>query len=168
MSDTAAARRPEPDPERARAAPRSASATRDGAEGVALSASARNAMLRHALDAFPEECCGVLVGADGPRRAVARAVPAENRRTAERARRYLIDPVALRDVERAADAEGLQVIGFYHSHPDHPARPSGFDREHAWPWYSYLIVPVTSAGARAPRAWRLRDDRSGFDEQEIL
>ncbi|HUE97299.1 MAG TPA: Mov34/MPN/PAD-1 family protein, partial [Longimicrobiaceae bacterium] len=63
--------------------------------------------------------------------------------------------------------DGLEVVGFYHSHPDHPARPSSFDRDHAWPWYSYGIVPATSSGAGAPRAWRLRDDRSRFDEQEI-
>lgn len=139
----------------------------DRAPALGLAPDALAVIARHGAAAYPDECCGVLVGVDGARRAVVRALPAENTRADERARRYLIDPEAIRTIERAAEAEGLHVIGFYHSHPDHPARPSDFDREHAWPWYSYVILPVAGGAAGTPRAWRLRDDRSAFEEQEI-
>ena len=138
-----------------------------GAPSLRLPPEARAAIVRHAAEAYPEECCGALIGTDGLPRSVDRVVAAGNARSEERGRRYLIEPGTVRAAERAAGDDGLEVIGFYHSHPDHPARPSGFDRDHAWPWYSYVIVPATSSGAGAPRAWRLRDDRSGFDEQEI-
>jgi len=138
-----------------------------GTPALRIPPAARAAMARHAAEAYPEECCGALIGTDGLPRSVDRVVAAGNARSEERGRRYLIEPGTVRAAERAAGDDGLEVIGFYHSHPDHPARPSGFDRDHAWPWYSYVIVPATSSGAGAPRAWRLRDDRSGFDEQEI-
>jgi proteasome lid subunit RPN8/RPN11 len=148
------------------------SAAPDGArrgEGdvLRIPAEVRARILRHAARAYPEEGCGVLLGSDGRPRRVARAIPVENARDRERGRRYLIDPMAVRAAQRAAGNAGLQVVGFYHSHPDHPAEPSAFDRDHAWPWYSYVIVPAAAAGAGEPRAWRLRDDRTGFDEQEI-
>lgn len=127
----------------------------------------RAAIVRHAAEAYPEECCGALIGRDGEPRSVVRVVVAGNARSEDRDRRYLIEPGAVLAVQRGAEEDGLEVVGFYHSHPDHPARPSSFDRDHAWPWYSYVIVPATSSGAGAPRAWRLHDDRSGFDEQEI-
>ncbi len=138
-----------------------------GTPVLRLPSEARAAIVRHAAEAYPEECCGALIGRDGEPRSVVKVVAAGNARSEDRGRRYLIDPGAVLAVERGAEEDGLEVVGFYHSHPDHPARPSSFDRDHAWPWYSYVIVPVTSSGADAPRAWRLRDDRSEFDEQEI-
>jgi proteasome lid subunit RPN8/RPN11 len=74
----------------------------------------------------------------------------------------------VRDAERAAKAQGLEVIGWYHSHPDHPARPSDFDRDHAWPWYSYIIVSVHEGVPKDMTSWRLKDDRSGYFEEKIL
>jgi proteasome lid subunit RPN8/RPN11 len=67
-----------------------------------------------------------------------------------------------------AEARGLEVIGYFHSHPDHPARPSEFDRDHAWPWYSYLILAVHDGRTVARRSWQLREDRSTFDEETIV
>lgn len=114
---------------------------------------------------YPEECCGALLGraVDGRRR-VARAVPIYNGRDDERRRRYLIGPEDVLVVEDAAERAGLDVLGFYHSHPDHPAVPSRFDREHAWPWYTYIIVPVERGAPGAPRAWQLSADRGSFAE----
>jgi proteasome lid subunit RPN8/RPN11 len=74
----------------------------------------------------------------------------------------------VRVVEDAAARGGLDVLGFYHSHPDHPAIPSAFDRDHAWPWYTYVIVPVEGGEAGAPRAWQLKQDRHHFDEVRLL
>ena len=130
----------------------------------------------HGEATYPEECCGILVGrmekaagANGAALArVVRLVGAENEREDEnRHNRYLIPPEVILRTEREARADGLDVVGYYHSHPDHPSRPSEFDRDHAWPGYSYLIVSVREGRARDERSWRLSDDRSRFDEEPI-
>jgi len=135
---------------------------------IRMPAGVIDALLGYAGTGYPEEVCGVLVGQedDGVRH-IARLAPVRNERNDERRRRYLIDANALRRIEADVAAEGLDVIGFYHSHPDHPAIPSAFDREHAWPWYSYVIVPVARGRAGPPRAWRLQDDRGAFIEETI-
>lgn len=130
----------------------------------------------HGESTYPEECCGILVGSvertageNGAALArVVRLVGAENTREQEnRHNRYLIPPEVILRTEREARAEGLDVVGYYHSHPDHPSRPSDFDRDHAWPGYSYLIVSVREGRARDERSWRLSNDRSRFDEEPI-
>ncbi len=136
----------------------------------------------HGEAAYPEECCGILVGraekaggggaapADPVLVRVVRVVAAENEREDEnRHNRYLIPPEVILRTMKEAEEAGLEVVGFYHSHPDHPSRPSDYDREHAaWPNCSYLIVSVRDGRARDERSWRLRDDRSRFDEEPIL
>lgn len=134
---------------------------------------------RHSSADYPAECCGVLLGReDGEVRQVSEVAPLANlRRDAARAaqfvpledpggeserNRYLIDPREQIRVEKDARARHLTVLGYYHSHPDHPARPSAYDREHAWPWYSYLIVAVEVGIPRDTRAWVLSSDRSVF------
>ena len=82
--------------------------------------------------------------------------------------RYLIPPEEILQGELEAEERGLDVIGYFHSHPDHPARPSEFDRDHAWPWYSYLIISVIDGKAGDSRAWQLREDRSGFAEETLV
>jgi len=69
--------------------------------------------------------------------------------------------------ERSAQAKGLDVIGFYHSHPDHPAVPSQYDLDHAWPLYSYIVVSVKAGAAQDLRSWEMEADRSRFTEEEI-
>ena len=124
------------------------------------------AMISEARMSYPDECCGALLGdaGNGSERRVLRTVPIFNGRLDERRRRYLIGPDHVRVVEDAAARAGLDVLGFYHSHPDHPATPSNFDRDHAWPWYTYVIVPVQEGRPGRPRAWQLADDRGDFDE----
>ena len=129
---------------------------------------ARDVMIEAALRAYPEECCGALLGTiEGDNRVVARALPIANERNTERRTRYLIGPAEYRAVDAIAQRDGYDVIGFYHSHPDHPAIPSAFDREQAWPWYVYIIVPVRAAQPGAARAWQLAEDRSAFVELGI-
>lgn len=127
-------------------------------------------MRAHARRSYPHEACGALLGrvVDGGAKEVVGAVPLENERTDEPERRYLISPGALRELGREAASVALEIIGFYHSHPDHPAEPSAYDREHAWPWYAYLIVEVRGGEAGTLRGWRLADDRSSFLEEEIV
>src|SRR3954469_12319342 len=108
--------------------------------------------------AYPGECCGVLAGQPGQIKQVRRLLPVENRR-ADDPHRYLIAPEDLRRVEAEVRQAGLEVLGFYHSHPDHPAAPSSFDAEHACPWYSYLIVRVDGGQGAQVASWVLDDDR---------
>ena len=114
---------------------------------------------RHGEAAYPAECCGALVGrAEGEAKAVVRLAPTVNRRTDDPPR-YLIAPDDLRRLEARVRAEGLEIVGYYHSHPDHPAAPSAFDADHAWPWYSYVIVRVDRGRGADLASWRLDDDR---------
>jgi proteasome lid subunit RPN8/RPN11 len=114
---------------------------------------------RHGEAAYPAECCGVLVGrTESGAKEVLRLAPAVNRRTDD-PHRYLIAPDDLRRLEAEVRAAGLEIVGYYHSHPDHPAVPSAFDAEHAWPWYSYLIVQIDRGRGAGMASWVLEDER---------
>lgn len=120
----------------------------------------------HVLTGYPEEVCGLLAGAVPQEQAalkwVKRAVAVANVKEENRERRYLVDPKQYLQLEREVEREGLRVVGIYHSHPDHPARPSAFDLECAWPWFSYLIVGVSRAGIEDITSWMMKEDRSRF------
>ena len=122
----------------------------------------------HLCRAYPDEGCGVLLGRDGGAREVVGTIALENRREESRHNRYLISPEQFLAADRAARAAGLDVIGFFHSHPDHPSQPSEFDREHAWPWYSYLIVSVERGAVADAHSWRLTEDRTRFEPEDLL
>ncbi|WP_165874063.1 M67 family metallopeptidase [Rubrobacter taiwanensis] len=124
---------------------------------------------RHAEEAYPEECAGALVGMDvGEVKIVVDVWRAENTHEEERSRRFLIRPEQVREFEERARERDMDVLGFYHSHPDHPAEPSEYDREHAWPYYSYVIASVTQEGVKDVKSWVLRDDRSGYEQEELV
>lgn len=116
--------------------------------------------------AYPAECCGLLAGRPGEVKEVSRLVPMRNRRTDD-PHRYLIAPDDLRRVEAELRLAGLEVLGCYHSHPDHPAAPSAFDTEQAWPWYSYIIVRVDGGRAAEWTSWVLDDDRSVMRPESV-
>jgi proteasome lid subunit RPN8/RPN11 len=122
----------------------------------------------HGKRAYPNECCGVLLGRiENSRKSVVKLRPMENAREDSPQNRYLISSRDLLEAEKAARALGLDIVGVYHSHPDHPARPSEFDREHAFPWYSYIIVSVRGGEPLDLTSWTLRDDRSAFDAEDL-
>ena len=123
----------------------------------------------HGQDAYPEEGAGLLLGNDnGAKRKVENLLPLSNaREDTARHNRYLITPQDMLQGEREAESLGLDVIGIFHSHPDHPNRPSEYDREWALPWYSYVITSVESDQSADSRSWRLTDDRQKFVEEEI-
>jgi proteasome lid subunit RPN8/RPN11 len=122
----------------------------------------------HGAETFPYECCGALLGRDSQEtREVLELFPLVNRRDDSPRNRFEVTANDVRDAEKAATAHGLEVIGWYHSHPDHPARPSDFDREHAWPWYSYVIVSVMAGKPADMTSWRLRDDRQNYSPEAI-
>lgn len=128
----------------------------------------RAAVREHAESAYPDECCGVLGGVHdgGARKTVRRVVPLVNAQ-AVRVQRYLIDPDAYREAASSLGAEGLDIVGVYHSHPDAPARPSAFDLAHAWPWLSYVIVGVERGRATSLTSWLLDDDRRAFGREQL-
>ncbi len=124
---------------------------------------------RHGEDTYPEECCGFLIGRlrEG-RNEVVSARRAINRNDDRREDRYVIAPEDYRRADRAARREGLDIVGMYHSHPDHPARPSKTDLEQAtFPGYTYVIVSVQDGKAADETAWSLAEDRSTFLPQPI-
>jgi proteasome lid subunit RPN8/RPN11 len=117
---------------------------------------------------YPEECCGALVGqANGGGKFVFLARAFANGNPDSRERRYFVGPDAYREADAWARSHGLEVVGIYHSHPDHPSRPSEFDREHAWPWYSYVILSVEKGNPTDLTSWVLTDERDRFDPEEL-
>ena len=123
---------------------------------------------RQGVQSYPHECCGALLGTDGDTgRQVRDLLPLVNRRADSPRNRFSISPGDFRTAEAAARERGLEIIGWYHSHPYHPPLPSEYDRAHAWPWYSYVIVSVAGGEARQMLSWRLTDDRLRFTPEEI-
>ncbi|HXG86827.1 MAG TPA: M67 family metallopeptidase [Vicinamibacterales bacterium] len=131
---------------------------------IALTDQVDAAIRAHGVETYPNECCGALIGRDG---VVSESFPLVNTTDEGPRRRFLVRPSDYRAAEARATERGLELLGFYHSHPDHPARPSQYDLDHAWPCFSYVIVSVREGDPRELTAWRLRDDRSQFDEEEI-
>lgn len=119
----------------------------------------------HGAAAYPHECCGALYGRDG---VVTATLALPNTTEEGPRRRFLVRPQDYRQAEGRATELGAELLGFYHSHPDHPARPSQYDLDHAWPFFSYVIVSVRNGAPDDMTSWRLRDDRSAFDQEDLV
>ena len=129
------------------------------------------AIKAHAEADYPHECGGLLVGhlEAGGGKAVVETLPMENTADVEtRHDRVLIDPRALMLADREAREKGLDVVGYYHSHPDDEAVPSQFDLDHALPVWSYIIVSVRDKEAIDWNSWVMEDDRSKFSLEEVV
>jgi len=127
----------------------------------------RDDLARWARAGYPHERCGLLIGERSNGACIVRNVTQANNLNTERAHdRYELDPKHFLDAEEAARTQGMEVLGVWHTHPDHPALPSETDREAAWPDWSYVILEVTRDGVRELRAWRL-NDACTFDEETI-
>jgi len=125
----------------------------------------------HGENAYPNECCGVLIGevdTDGVKTAMSTLTIDNASEGGEQYHRFLITPEDMMKAEQAARAMNLDVIGFYHSHPDHPSAPSGYDKDHALPFYSYVIVSVDKGKAQILTSWELMDDRVDFIQEKII
>jgi proteasome lid subunit RPN8/RPN11 len=129
----------------------------------------RRAIEAHGEQTYPHECCGLMLGhvVNGTK-VVEEVKSVQNARLDSQRNRYLIPPDEVVKGDRYARERGLDIVGFYHSHPNVAARPSGYDLEHAWPWYSYVIVSVKEGQASDLHSWILRNDRSQFDQEEII
>lgn len=137
---------------------------------IRVESECQTTMNAHAEAAFPEECCGFMLGSETEQgaRHIKEIYKIDNTKDANRERRYLIEPTAQLKAERYAREQGLDVLGVYHSHPNHPSRASEFDRVHAMPFWSYLIISCMEGKTAEIQSWRLRDDRTQFDEEELI
>jgi proteasome lid subunit RPN8/RPN11 len=131
---------------------------------LTLTAAVDAAIRAHGRETFPHECCGAMLGREG---VVSEAFALPNTTEEGPRRRFLVRPDDYRTAEKRAREAGLDLLGFYHSHPDHPAKPSQYDLDHAWPSFSYVIVSVMGGEDKLLTSWRLQEDRSAFDEEEI-
>ena len=137
---------------------------------IHLSAQQWKEIVAHGERDYPYECCGLLLGtfAEGGGKVCSETYPISNAREEEAKRnRFFIRPEELLRGEKFAAGKGLDVVGFYHSHPDHPAVPSQYDLDHAWPLYSYIVVSIRLGQGEDLRSWEMQSDRSRFAE-EIL
>ena len=131
---------------------------------VIITADIDRAIRLHGQETYPHECCGALVGTGETITAVV-ALP--NTTEEGPRRRFLVRPSDYRQAERRATEMGGELLGFYHSHPDHPARPSQYDLDHAWPTFAYIIVSVMNGAAGDMTVWHLKNDRSSFEEGSL-
>ena len=138
---------------------------------IRLPETAIEAIHRHGRESYRDEACGAMygrvIGDRGDVRDVARVAPLENARENERHRRFVITPDTYRRAEAEAARSGLTLLGFYHSHPDHPAYPSAYDLEHAFPFFSYVILSVENAEPKTMRSFVLANDRKEFLEETV-
>ncbi|MCL2186977.1 MAG: M67 family metallopeptidase [Treponema sp.] len=121
--------------------------------------------------AYPNECCGILIGeidGQGVKTVMHTEAICNAREDDEQYHRFLITPEDMMKAEQTARKRKQDVIGFYHSHPDHPALPSDYDKEHALPFYSYVIVSVNKSRAEDLTSWELTADRKNFEKENIF
>jgi proteasome lid subunit RPN8/RPN11 len=123
-------------------------------------------MKSDATSSYPEECCGFFFGKNGDQKVVSTAYPVDNRNETNRKRRFEIDPKDYMAAEKYAVDQNVDLLGVYHSHPDHPALPSETDRSQALPWFSYIIISVKEGNAQDTRSWVLNEARQ-FEEEII-
>jgi proteasome lid subunit RPN8/RPN11 len=132
--------------------------------GLTLEAGVGDAIRAHGVETYPNECCGALYGRDG---VVTGTYALPNTTEEGPRRRFLVRPQDYREAEKRATTLGIELLGFYHSHPDHPARPSQYDLDHAWPTFAYVIVAVADGAAGDMTVWFLQEDRSRFEEGSL-
>lgn len=133
---------------------------------VVIKQQALNEMLDHAEEYYPNECCGFFYGGDGDIREITLAQRVTNAKEGDQRRRFQIDPKDYQEAERYAVENDLDLLGVYHSHPDHPAEPSEHDRKVAMPYFSYIIISVPQGVAASTRSWQLNEERE-FEEEAL-
>ena len=127
-----------------------------------------DSFLSHGEKEYPHECCGFILGQFKDDESFGiEYLPASNVKEENRERRFLIDPLAYQKAEDKADDQGMSIISIVHSHPDHPDKPSDFDRDHAWPGFSYIIISVQNGRIASYRSWQLNENREKFIEENI-
>ncbi|MGD9039840.1 MAG: M67 family metallopeptidase [Desulfobacteraceae bacterium] len=123
-----------------------------------------NHLVQHALRIYPKEACGILLNHSEKPRHIREVYPTKNISSEDQARRFLVDPNEFIKADTWAEEQGLDICGFYHSHPDHPSAPSEYDRKMAWEGYLYLILSVKGGKFQDARAWIYDSDDERFNE----
>lgn len=131
-----------------------------------ISSDALKKMQTHAEADYPNECCGFFYGLEGETRQVRVVHEVENAKEGDQSNRFQISPKDYQEAEKYAIDHDLDLLGVYHSHPDHPAEPSEHDRKVAMPWFSYIIISVQDGQTESTRSWRLNDERQ-FKEEPV-
>jgi len=128
---------------------------------------ANKVMQQDAEATYPNECCGFFYGQEGDDRSVTEAIPVQNSKEGDQRRRFEISPLDYMKAERYAAENGLSLLGVYHSHPDHPARPSEHDLKQAVPYFSYIIYSIREGKMADVTSWRLNEKGAEFEEEKI-
>jgi proteasome lid subunit RPN8/RPN11 len=131
---------------------------------LSLQAGVADAIRAHGVETYPNECCGALYGTN---KVVTSTMALPNTTEEGPRRRFMVRPGDYKTAEQRGSELGADLLGFYHSHPDHPARPSQYDLDHAWPFFSYIIVSVREGKPELMTSWLLKDDRSAFEEETL-
>jgi proteasome lid subunit RPN8/RPN11 len=137
---------------------------------IVLDSEVQKIIVEDAVQAFPEECCGFVFGHEDSngRRIITRARVVQNAKEGDKRRRFEISPQDYLDAEKYAEEQQIELLGIYHSHPNHPAVPSEHDRAAAQPFFSYLIISVNEKEPGPIRSWRLNDDWQFEEENNHL
>jgi len=134
-----------------------------------ISKTSLDEVIKHALETYPEECCGLLVGKkEGEKKVVIKVVRSKNVYVGDRSKRYMIDALDIYNVEKDAEKHGLMLIGVYHSHPNYLAKPSAYDAEAAWSSISYLIVSIRDKRFDEVTAWVFDKKNEEFLKEDII
>lgn len=134
---------------------------------LTISTQALEKMQAHAAETFPYECCGFFYGKDGEVRSIEEAIPVTNSKEGDQRRRFEVSPLDYMKAERYAATNDTTLLGIYHSHPNHPAKPSVHDLKQAVPFFSYIIISVMEGEVATTTSWQL-DDQGAFEEEPIL
>jgi proteasome lid subunit RPN8/RPN11 len=122
----------------------------------------------HMEETYPNECCGLIIGAaSGGVRTGVRSWRCGNLNTERAVDRYQLDPMDMLRAQQALEGSDEDIVGIYHSHPDHPSRPSEFDRDHAWSGWSYMIGSVMSGKVESVQSWELDEAAHRFNEEPV-
>ncbi|MEM9675225.1 MAG: M67 family metallopeptidase [Bacteroidota bacterium] len=132
-----------------------------------VSEEAQQVMQQDAEATYPNECCGFFYGQESNERTVTEAIPVQNSKEGDQRRRFEISPLDYMKAERYAAENGLSLLGVYHSHPDHPARPSEHDLKQAVPYFSYIIYSIREGKMADVTSWRLDEQGKEFEEEKI-
>ncbi|MDR2791046.1 MAG: M67 family metallopeptidase [Campylobacteraceae bacterium] len=128
-----------------------------------------NQINAHAEKEYPNECCGIILGKlkNSVKEAHELLNISNARDEANRHNRFLITDEEFAKAALYAAKKDYEVLGIYHSHPDHPSAPSQYDLEYAWPFYSYVIISVEKGAAKLLTSWELQNDRTKFNQETI-
>ena len=121
-------------------------------------------VIRHTIEIYPKEACGILLSHSEKARHIKEVYPTKNVHTEDQSKRYLVDPLEFIDVDKWAEEAGLDICGFYHSHPNHPSAPSEYDGKMAWEGYLYLILSIKGGKFHDARAWTYDAGAGHFTE----